>query len=202
MDDFESIRLLQTRPSVRRYLPKRIPTSQILKLIEVATTAPSAHNRQPWRFRLVPSEQEKNKLAMSMGARLRSDRMADGDAPETVAADVSRSYDRITGAPAVVIVCTSLVHMDNYPDAVRTDAERLMAIMGTAMAVQNFLVAAHAVGLGAYWMRAPLFCPELVSIVLKLPPDWEPLALLTVGYPANGGTPKKRRPLSEVVRLE
>ena len=58
-----------------------------------------------------------------------------------------------------------------------------MAAQSTALAAQNLLLAAHDAGLGACWMCAPLFCPDVVSTQLDLPADWEPQALLTLGYP-------------------
>jgi F420 biosynthesis protein FbiB-like protein len=78
-----------------------------------------------------------------------------------------------------------MVDMDRYPDPERSAAERLMAVQSTALAVQNLLLAAHAEGLGACWMCAPLFCPDVVSAQLNLPEDWEPQALITIGYPAE-----------------
>jgi len=53
------------------------------------------------------------------------------------------------------------------------------------MAVQNFLLAAHTAGLGACWMCAPLFCGSTVRKTLGLPTDWEPQALISLGWPAE-----------------
>ena len=74
-----------------------------------------------------------------------------------------------------------------------------MAVQSVAMAVQNLLLAAHAEGLGACWMCAPLFCAEIVCRALDLPADWEPQALITLGYPGIGGKPAARRPVSELI---
>ena len=60
-----------------------------------------------------------------------------------------------------------------------------MAVQSVALACQNLLLAAHAHGLGACWMCAPLFVPELVRDTLDLPQTWEPQALITLGYPAE-----------------
>jgi len=65
------------------------------------------------------------------------------------------------------------------------------------MAVQNLLLAAHAEGLGACWMCAPLFDAEAVRQALDLPADWQPQALITLGRPASAGKPAMRRPLAE-----
>lgn len=190
-----------SRRSVRRYVPQALERELIDSLLQAAVSAPSAHNRQPWRFLVIEAASTKETLARAMGARLRADRSRDGDATEAIATDVARSFARLTAAPVLVLVCMSMAHMDRYADARRNQAERLMATQGTAMAAQNLLLAAHAAGLGACWMCAPLFCPDVVSAALALPADWEPQALLTLGVPAEPGKPFLRRALSDVVRF-
>ena len=66
------------------------------------------------------------------------------------------------------------------------------------MAGQNLLLAAHALGLGACWMCAPLFCPDVVVDALRLPADWQPQGLVTLGWPAQTRS-RGRRPLDEVL---
>ena len=163
------------RRSIRRYLELPVARELVDSLLDAATAAASAHNRQPWRFLVIEGLPAKQRLADAMAGRLRSDRCRDGDPPEVIEADVSRSYARLTGAPVLVVVCMTMADMDRYPDDRRNQAERLMAVQGTAMAAQNLLLAAHAAGLGACWMCAPLFCADTVASVLTLPPDWEPL---------------------------
>lgn len=196
----EATSLMAGRRSIRRYRPDAVPAAILDELLHAAINAPSAHNRQPWRFVVIEDREDKARLAEAMGRRLREDRLRDGDDPEAVAADATRSFERITGAPVVLVVATTLQDMDVYRDAARHDAEYLMAVQSTAMAVQNLLLAAHAAGLGACWMCAPLFCPDAVVAALELPADWRPQALVTVGYPAAPGKPWSRRPLADVVR--
>jgi coenzyme F420-0:L-glutamate ligase/coenzyme F420-1:gamma-L-glutamate ligase len=191
---------IRERRSIRRYRPEPLPRERIERLLDAARFAPSAHNRQPWRFVIVLDQDRKAHLAAAMGERLRADRLADGDDPATVEQDVARSHARIAGAPAVIAVCMTLADMDSYSDARRASAERLMAVQSTAMAVQNMLLLAHAEGLAACWMCAPLFCPDTVAAALDLPAGWEPQALVTLGLPLAPGRPRERRPIAEIVR--
>lgn len=193
-------RVIATRRSVRRYAQESVPKDVIDELLQCAVNAPSAHNRQPWRFAVLHGLKSKARLAKAMGDRLRNDRIRDGDPPLVINADVARSYERITGAPVVVLVATTCVDMDAYSDPHRIQAENLMAVQSTAMAVQNLLLAAHAAGLAACWMCAPLFCQDAVRSVLNLGSDWQPQAIVTLGFPASLDKPYARRPLSDVVR--
>ena len=194
--------LIATRRSVRRYRAEPISTRLVDALLEAAVAAPSPHNRQPWRFVVIEAPATKAALAQAMGTRLRFDRLRDGDAAETVEADVARSYARLTGAPVLVLVCVCTTDMDRYPDEQRMQAEHTMAMQAAAMAAQNILLAAHANRLGACWMCAPLFCAEVVAATLALPADWQPQALITLGFPADAGKPHRRRALAEVTRYQ
>ena len=197
--------LIRSRRSIRRFVPEPLPPPTLERLLTAAAWAPSAHNRQPWRFAVITQPPTKERLARAMGVRLRADRLADGDSLEAVEQDAARSHARIAGAPVVIAACLTMADMDRYPDERRQAAERLMAVQSVAMAVQNFLLAAHAEGLGACWMCAPLFCPDVVRDALGLPEDWEPQALITLGYPAiatpgnRRGKPAERKPLQKVV---
>lgn len=191
--------VLHERQTVRRFRPEAIPLPLVERLVSAATRAPSAHNRQPWRFCVLREKAGKLVLAEAMGRRLRADRERDGDAAEAIAADVRRSHDRITGAPLAVLVCLTLQDMDAYPDERRAASEWLMAVQSTAMAGENLLLAAEAEGLGACWMCAPLFCPDEVREALKLPDGWTPQGLVLLGYPAEAGKFRQRLPLASVM---
>jgi coenzyme F420-0:L-glutamate ligase/coenzyme F420-1:gamma-L-glutamate ligase len=200
-DDGAVLNALVSRRSIRRYRPQPIANALIDSILQAATCAPSAHNRQPWRFAVVKDAVVKERLARAMGERLRADRMSDGDPAEAIAQDVARSHARITEAPIVIVVCLTMEDMDRYRDDRRNEAELRMAVQSTAMAMQNMLTAAHAVGLGSSVMCAPLFCGSTVQTTLNLASAWQPQALVTLGYPADAGKPFHRRPLAEVVRF-
>lgn len=176
---------LRARRSLRRYRDCPVPAAAIEQLLEAATWAPSAHNRQPWRFVIMQEPAVKSRLAQAMGTRLRADLQADGLPEPLIAADLARSYSRLSQAPLLILLCMSLHDMDAYPDQRRRHFEATMAQQSTAMAGQNLLLMAHALGLGACWVCAPLFCQDTVAATLDLPEDWQPQSLITCGYPAD-----------------
>jgi F420 biosynthesis protein FbiB-like protein len=187
--------LIRTRRSIRRYTEQPLAQAQLLALLEAARWAPSAHNRQPWRFCVVTTAETKGALSRTMSARWQRDLSADGADPEYIARRIAVSHARLTGSPALIVPCVTLEDMDVYPDEVRSRAEFIMAVQSVALACQNLLLAAHDLGLGASWLCAPLFVPQLVREVLALPQLWEPQAILTVGYPAEEKD-KDRAPLA------
>ena len=179
------------RRSIRRYLERPVSQELIDQLLEAATRAPSAHNRQPWRFAVISNPIVKAQLADRMGERLKADRLRAADRVEEIDRDLARSHARITSAPALIVVCVSTSDLtDQY--------ERLMAIQSVAASIENLLLAAHEAGLGACWMAAPLYCPDVIRDVLQLPDDWDAQALITIGYPADEGKIRERVDFQEI----
>jgi coenzyme F420-0:L-glutamate ligase/coenzyme F420-1:gamma-L-glutamate ligase len=191
--------LLRSRRTVRRYRSEMPSQAGLERIFETVAQAPSAHNRQPWRFRVIRDPSRKAELAIAMGTRLATDRRNDGDPEDAIAADVARSFKRINEAPVLILVALTRREMDAYPDPDRERAEYVMAVQSTAMAAQNLLLAAHIEGLGACWLCAPLFCPAEVRAALALPEDWEPQGLVTLGYPLKAASDKPRKALNDFV---
>lgn len=194
----ELMALVRQRRSIRRFQVRPVERELVIQSLEAAIWSPSAHNRQPWRFVVITAEHEKRSLATRMADRLASDLRADGVDEQAISADATRSRLRVESAPVVIVVCLSMEDMDRYPDARRQQFERSMAVQSVAMASQNLLLMAHALGLGACWLCAPLFCPDVVVGALDLPPDYEPQGMIILGYPAEARD-KTRAPLDSRV---
>ncbi|MEX1018944.1 MAG: nitroreductase family protein [Litorilinea sp.] len=198
----EFAHLARSRRSIRRYTTRPVDRSILEELLTSACWAPSAHNRQPWRFCVVTNLPVKNELSRRMGEQWRADLSADDADPNFIARRVAISHARITGAAALVIAALCMEDMDSYADALRNSAEQMMAVQSVALACQNLLLAAHAHGLGACWMCAPLFVPDLVRDVLDLPAHWEPQSLITLGYPAEEKTKERADPATRILWRE
>ena len=150
--------------------------------------APSAHNRQPWRFVVITSKSVKENLAEAMAIDFERDLTRDGLPPEKIQSQVKRSKDRITSAPVAILLCLDMSEMDLYPDEKRSQAEYMMATQSVAAAGMQLLLAAHAEGLAGVWACWPLFVQETIQRNLNLSKSWEPQGMFFIGYPE--GTPK------------
>jgi coenzyme F420-0:L-glutamate ligase / coenzyme F420-1:gamma-L-glutamate ligase len=191
---------LKSRRSVRRFLPDPIPDKVIDRILETATHAPSAHNRQPWRFVVISTNQVKESLAVGMAAAFRADLLSFGSSEEEAEAQAAHSSERIMQTPVVILLCMDAAVLDVYPDERRQQAEHQMGIQSAALAGGQLLLAAHAEGLGGVWVCAPIFAPCVVRHALDLEDTLEPQALFLLGYPAKVPALRPRRPLAEVVR--
>ena len=191
---------LRSRRSVRRFKPEPVEEAAIQRMLQTATRAPSAHNRQPWRFCVVRQPDAKARLADAMSAEFRRDLLRDNLPAADVEARVAGSRARINSSPLVVVLCLDMSEMDVYPDARRSEAERMMAIQSTAAAGAQLLLAAHAEGLAGVWTCGPLFAPEIVRVALGLDASWEPQAMFFIGHPAQSPKPKEMKPLESIVQ--
>lgn len=194
--------LMRSRRSIRRFRPEAVPAEVIERILTSAAHAPSAHNRQPWRFKIITALETKSCLADAMGADFQRDLAADGLPPEKVQAQVARSRARLLDAPVVIVLCMDISDMDAYPDPRRAAAERTMAVQSAAAAGAQLLLAAHAEGLGAVWICSPLFAPQTVQRALDLPTAWEPQAMFQIGYPDDTSKTKTIKPLTEVAHFD
>ena len=190
---------LASRRSVRRFRPGAISDETLREILEAATCAPSAHNRQPWRFAVVSPGPARDRLAMAMGEKHRRDLLVDGQDPVAVEARLESRRRRLVDAPACVVLCATVQPMDRYPDSEREAAERTMAMQSLALAGGHLLLAAHAHGLGSCWLCAPLFAPQAVRQALDLPQDWEPQAAIILGEIEEAPQDPGRLTLDQVV---
>ena len=191
---------IEGRRSIRRFEKTAIEPALLRRILQAATRAPSAHNRQPWRWIVVQNDEDKLNLALSMAEELTRARNADQDDPAEIQRDVERSIERISQSPVLMVLCLTMEEMDRYPDADRNQAEYLMAVQSVAMAGQNLMLSAYAEGLGTCWACAPLFSPDGVRKVLDMEPAWIPQGMILLGYPKTPGRESDRKQMEEVVR--
>jgi nitroreductase len=200
---------LRARRSVRRYRDVVPERALVERLFEAAVTAPSASNRQPWRFFVVES---KPKIA-AMAAAVRA-------AVERIAAHVEpasepafRAYGdyftRFEGAPLVVapifqgprtlshLVDERLGEVDRASIAAM---ERDSGLIGVSLALQNLLLMAPELGLGASAMTGPLVAAPELRAILEVPPSWSLVALVPLGYPDETPEATDRKPVERVVK--
>ncbi len=190
---------LRSRRSVRQFRQEPVPEEVLERVLISACWAPSAHNRQPWRFVVLRSAASRMKLIEAMHTSFRQDLESDTLSPKEIEIRLQRSHSRISSAPVGILVCVEPGVMDKYPDAPRQAAEELMAAQSAALGAGVLLLAAHGEGLGGVWVCAPLFAQQAVLQALDLPPTWQPQALLMLGYPDVIPDPRPRLSLAEVV---
>ncbi len=156
--------------------------------------APSAHNSQPWSFIILENPSVKRELAEAMADAW----VDDGKRRSKVEVKMRQErVDRFANAPALILACISMNGLRKFPDQKRQMLERDLAQQSLGAAMQNLLLTAHALGLGACWFCAPGFCKEIVRKVLGIPETVEPEAFIIIGHSAETPSVPPKKPLEE-----
>jgi len=204
MNDYEQIlALITSRRSIRKFSQQPVSRENILRVLEAARWAPSNHNRQPWRFIVFEDRTQIGKLAEAVGAEL-SGKL------ETLPA-VARGYAIEFAAYATFFakapILAVVLHKRpvNFSSALLKDVSQPELVSGeplsSAMAVQNLLLAAHALGLGACVLTAPLVVRETVVRELNLPGEYEVTCLVALGYPDETASPPRRKSVEQITEF-
>jgi nitroreductase len=199
----ELLDVLRTRRSIRRFGLQPVARAEVERLIEAAAWAPSNHNRQPWRFLVVDDRAAIGRMAEAVGRRL-ADRLAALPAVAAgFAGDLAHHATVFGGAPVLIAalhrgpVAVAARLLAGLPEPALVSGEPL----SVAMAVQNLLLAAHVLGLGACVLTAPLLVPEALVEHLRWPPGYTLTCMIALGYPAEQPEPPRRKTLAQVVEF-
>ena len=196
----EVLDAIRQRRSVRKYQPCPVAREIVLEVLSAAGWAPSAHNSQTWRFIVLADASVKDELAHAMVDAWTAELAKDA---ANVSADMRQErLERFANAPVLILACSTMDGMRQFPDEKRQTFERDLAMQSLGAALQNLLLVTHIRGLGACWFCAPSFCKETVRKVLKIPETVDPEAFIIIGYPAE--TPKipKKKLFSEYCFLD
>jgi nitroreductase len=201
--------LLRARRSVRRFRPEAPPREEIVRLLEAAVLAPSASNKQPWRFLVVESRERIERMAAAV--RDATARIASHipEASQAAFRAYGDYFTRFEAAPVVVVpIYRGLSVLSNLTDdaldardrAAIARMEDQSGLIGTSLALENLLLMAHAMGLGASGMTGPLVAEPALRAILEVPDGWGIVALVPVGRPAEEPTPTDRKAVDKIVR--
>jgi len=187
MPDFFEV--AHTQRATRSFLPDDVDDETVARILTAATHAPSAENSQPFVFVIVRDPASRAAIGeltarlWQGGARaLEEQRLS-----PAFLRDVERgAMGGIAAAPVVVVVCgdTRLTFEQSLPASIFP-------------AVQNLLLAAHALGLGSTLTTLPVLGGDALSGLLGLPPEVVPMAVVPLGHPAARLGPPRRRPVAE-----
>jgi nitroreductase len=173
---------IRERRSIGKVGPERPPRELIERLLEAATWAPNHRLTEPWRFIVIAGE-----ARHALGTVMARAHVADITGDD---ADLAAEFARIAAKPlrAPVIIAAG-VEPATGPKIV--EAEEVAA---GAAAVQNLLLAAHALGLGAIWRTGPAAYDADVRAWLGLSARAHLLGFVYLGYPAMDPPRRERTP--------
>jgi nitroreductase len=195
-----------TQRAVRKVLPDPVDDAIVLRCIELALKAPTGSNGQNWEFVVVKDRQLKERLAGQyrqvwkvyggIGRRILA---RDDPSMMKVLDAVEWQVAHFAEIPVVVVACLRGGRPPIGPLPPVGESSYYGSIYPS---VQNLLLAARAMGLGASLITLPLWSTTAVRRILGLPISVQPCCAVPLGWPRGSYGPTTRRSVGEVVHLD
>lgn len=184
------LELMRKRRSVRRFQDVPLPEVTLRKLIDAAVTAPSAGNKQPWRFLVVRDRAMISAALKEVESARRAliDEMAD-EFREGFS-EYSKNFLKFGSAPAIIVPLYREIKFLSHMLKAQTNClpdlfEHNSALMSVSLAVQNILLMAEELEIGACCFTGPLIADAGLRKIFGVQPEWNIAAVIAAGFPAE-----------------
>jgi len=209
---------MYTARAMRWLKPDPIPDAVLQQILEAATRAPNAGNRQNWLFMVVRDPEQRQRIG-EIYRRVSQwvlQRYQHQGRPQNQSAEEydrmmqggMHLYEHMCDAPVLLVPCLRITPLElpaEIPPQVATamrEAYPWTAGASIYPAVQNVILACRALGLGTVLTTNHTIADDEIKQVLNLPPEFRTFALMPIGYPERNFGPVKRRALSEVAMVD
>ncbi|WP_026858599.1 nitroreductase family protein [Jeotgalicoccus psychrophilus] len=180
---------IQTRRSIKIFKDNEPVSKEIVEqLLQAAIMAPNHHHTEPWKFFVLQGD-GRLPLSRIMGEWAKT--RVDDPASEAGQKRIEKLSAKPLVAPTAIVVALS-------PKAGNDKAIYIEDVSAVSAAVQNMLLEAHGLGLGAIWKSGPAYYAEPVKKYFELSEEEEILGVIFVGEPDMKKIPEaKRMPFEE-----
>jgi nitroreductase len=173
----ETLEAIYTRQSIGQVKPDPVQRELIEKILSAAVQAPNHYKVRPWRFAvLTGAGRAKLGEAMAQSTKIAK--------PEATEVELQKDREKPLRAPVVIAVA---VDKPSLPKV-----KEIENICATAAAVQNILLAAHALGLAAMWRTGPSATDPAIKQFFGWEADQHLIGFVYIGYPQSEPTPPVR----------
>src|SRR3989339_2077171 len=161
--------VLNRRRSIRAFKSDPVPRESLDRIALAVNSAPSACNLQPWNFRIILNGELKSKIC--------------------------RCYKGgwLKAAPAIAVA------LGNYESCWKRPEGTPIADIDMGIAMEHFVLAAAAEGLGTCWICA--YDMAAMNKALNILKPWSVLAISPLGFPDSSPEMPARKSLNEVFQI-
>ncbi len=191
---------MYTQRAIRRLRPDPVRDDLLRQVLEAATKAPAGGNRQPWNFLVVRDPSLREAIAgyyrqawdRTYGALPPSAVQQQDEAMQRNLRSAQHLAEHMAEAPVLIFAC-----LRNAPPP---GGQNVSSHYGSIFpAVQNLLLAARGLGLGASLTTLHKLYEPQIKELLDVPAEVELVALVPLGHPLGRYGPNRRLPVEKVV---
>ncbi|MGF7145134.1 nitroreductase [Anaerotaenia torta] len=193
----ETITAINDRRSIRKYNTAMIPHKAIETIIDAGMRAPSAKNRQPWRFVVVEGNAKDDMLkAMQNGLKRQEE---DPVLPQSInyISGARHTLSIMEQAPVTIFVINPLNRMDHFPQDWETRFYEAANLQSVGACIQNMLLAGVDLGYGSLWICDIYFAYE--EIAKWLHTGEQIVAAVSFGIPEEKPNARPRNNMADLV---
>jgi nitroreductase len=177
----ETIRVIKSRRSIRRFKPDPVPDHVLQEILECAICDPSARNQQKWHFTVVQNREVINKMENIMRENLKN-----SGVDFLVKRASEPDFTVFGNAPVVVIITADKQAFSNFAE------------IDCAAAAENMMIAAESLGLGSHIMTSTEFlfkseAGETLRKELGIPDGYKHVCTVALGYKDESPPPKPKK---------
>lgn len=188
-----------SRRSVRKYNPEEVSEEKIKKVLEAGIAAPSAKNRQPWKFVVVRGSAKAEMLAAMEKGILR-EREGNGILPDSICHSKSALFTHkiMEQAPVTIFILNPLGKRLTEALDLEERIYEICNMQSIGAAIENMTLEAVNQGLGSLWICDIFFAYEELTEWLN--EEGELTAALSLGYAAENPGKRPRMEFDQVVK--
>ena len=189
---------IYTRRSIRKFSDKNVPIELINEILDAGRMAPSAKNRQPWRY-IIFGNEKKAELLYHMEQGLIREEQGIPLLPESGFGipDAKNTLRAMQEAPIIILVINTNGHSPFFPIYSDGRITEMCDLLSIGASIENMLLTAESLGLGTLWIANTCFAYTEIMGYLKI--NGQLVGAVAVGYANERPVRRPRKEAEEIV---
>lgn len=176
--------VIKARKTIRKYKDLEVSNEDIISIIKSAILAPSAKNRQPWRFYILNDKEKDDIVNMMLDWEQKN---------KGFGSSIKGSANQMSQASTAIVVYSPIYHSKN-----KKTHYKKPDYLSLGAAIENMALKCSDLGLGSSWLCDTLYIEDEINNYLNVS-DLEQISTLVIGYPKEIPNRRERFSIDEVI---
>lgn len=176
--------VIKARKTIRKYTDLEVSNQDIISIIESAILAPSAKNRQPWRFYILNDKEKHYIVNMMLDWEQKN---------KGFGSSIKGSATQMSQASTAIVVYSPIYHSKN-----KNIYYKKPDYLSLGAAIENMALKCSDLGLGSSWLCDTLYIEDEINSYLNVH-SLEQISTLVIGYPKEVPSRRERFSINEVI---